>query len=188
MSREAVLEKSKEKIGAATNVVGYRKNTRFTKTPMRVSSSPFYNAALDRALFPCSSSIQEAIPPSFPPSLPLLLCLCQLLALSPFPALFWHSQNDKQKKEKNVNRIWEIGIWEIGIPVLICLILSSAPSFRFLDVDKFDHSSSSAGGSFVLSRLRKHCQYEVVVQAINIYGEGPLSRPSLGRTMEDGEN
>jgi hypothetical protein len=59
----------------------------------------------------------------------------------------------------------------------------SSQNYRFLDVDKFDHSSE--GSRFVLSRLRKHCQYEIVVQAINVYGEGPLAKPSLGRTMED---
>jgi len=60
-------------------------------------------------------------------------------------------------------------------------------------VDKFDHDGGGGGGGdggggrFVLGRLRKHTQYEVVVQAVNIYGEGPMSRPSLARTQEDGE-
>ena len=61
----------------------------------------------------------------------------------------------------------------------------SSQNYRFLDVDKFDYSSD--GARFVLARLRKHCQYEVVLQAINVFGEGPLTKPSLGRTMEDGE-
>ncbi len=63
------------------------------------------------------------------------------------------------------------------------ILVNSSQNFRFLDVDKYDHSSD--GSHFVLSRLRKHCQYEIVVQAINVFGEGPLSKPSLGRTMED---
>ena len=61
----------------------------------------------------------------------------------------------------------------------------SSQNYRFLDLDKYDHTTTSS--SFVLGRLRKHCEYEVVLQAINIYGEGPLSIPSMGRTMEDGK-
>jgi len=53
-------------------------------------------------------------------------------------------------------------------------------------VDKFDHGDAG-GGRFVLGRLRKHTQYEVVVQVVNIYGEGPMSRPSTARTLEDGK-
>ena len=67
----------------------------------------------------------------------------------------------------------------------VFFFLRSSQNYRFLDVDKFDYSSD--GSRFVLARLRKHCQYEVVIQAINVFGEGPLTKPSLGRTMEDGE-
>ena len=70
-------------------------------------------------------------------------------------------------------------------PTNALLPLNSSQNYRFLDVDKFDHSSD--GSRFVLGRLRKHCQYEVVILAINAFGEGPLTKPSLGRTMEDGE-
>ena len=65
----------------------------------------------------------------------------------------------------------------------IILFSFSSQTYRFLDVDKFDHSSGSS--SFLLSRLRKNMQYEVVIQALNLYGEGPLSRPSMGTTQED---
>ena len=69
--------------------------------------------------------------------------------------------------------------------LLLLLPFYRSQNYRFIDVDKFDHSST--GSRFVLSRLRKHCQYEIVIQAINTYGEGPLSRSSIGRTMEDGK-
>ena len=38
-----------------------------------------------------------------------------------------------------------------------------------------------------MSRLRKFTKYEIVIQAVNQYGEGPLSRPSVGQTKEDGK-
>ena len=70
-------------------------------------------------------------------------------------------------------------------PLKVVFFLRSSQNYRFLDVDKFDYSTD--GSRFVLARLRKHCQYEVVIQAINAFGEGPHTKPSLGRTMEDGE-
>lgn len=61
----------------------------------------------------------------------------------------------------------------------------SSQNYKFIDVDKYDYDSGSS--QFVITRLRKYTKYEIVVQAINPYGEGPLSRPSIGQTQEDSE-
>ena len=53
--------------------------------------------------------------------------------------------------------------------------------------DVEDGGSSYSTSVFVVSRLRKFTKYEIVIQAVNQYGEGPLSRPSVGQTQEDGE-
>ena len=54
-----------------------------------------------------------------------------------------------------------------------------------MDVDKLEFD---VGGSrFVIRRLRKYTKYEIVVQAVNTFGEGPLSIPSIGQTQEDGK-
>ena len=70
----------------------------------------------------------------------------------------------------------------------------SSQNYRFVDVDKWDSeeddadsSSYSSNSVFVVSRLRKFTKYEIVIQAVNQYGEGPLSRPSVGQTQEDGK-
>ena len=70
----------------------------------------------------------------------------------------------------------------------------SSQNYRFVDVDKWDNeeddadsSSYSSSSVFVVSRLRKFTKYEIVIQAVNQYGEGPLSRPSVGQTQEDGK-
>ena len=62
-----------------------------------------------------------------------------------------------------------------------------------MDVDKWDNGEDGEGSStystssvFLVSRLRKFTKYEIVIQAVNQYGEGPLSRPSVGQTQEDG--
>ena len=61
----------------------------------------------------------------------------------------------------------------------------SSPNYRFVDVDKLEFD---VGGSrFVIRRLRKYTKYEIVVQAVNTFGEGPLSVPSIGQTQEDGK-
>ena len=61
----------------------------------------------------------------------------------------------------------------------------SSPNYRFVDVDKLEFD---VGGSrFVIRRLRKYTKYEIVVQAVNTFGEGPLSIPSVGQTQEDGK-
>ena len=77
---------------------------------------------------------------------------------------------------------------------MIISISSSSQNYRFVDVDKWDSGEDvEDGGSsystsvFVVSRLRKFTKYEIVIQAVNQYGEGPLSRPSVGQTQEDGE-
>ncbi|CAB4064419.1 DSCAM [Lepeophtheirus salmonis] len=59
----------------------------------------------------------------------------------------------------------------------------SSQNYRFVDVDKFDSTATSS--KFIINRLRKYTRYEIVIQGINIYGEGPLSRPSIGQTQED---
>nr|XP_040568004.1 Down syndrome cell adhesion molecule-like protein Dscam2 isoform X1 [Lepeophtheirus salmonis] len=59
----------------------------------------------------------------------------------------------------------------------------SSQNYRFVDVDKFDSTATSS--KFIINRLKKYTRYEIVIQGINIYGEGPLSRPSIGQTQED---
>ena len=61
-----------------------------------------------------------------------------------------------------------------------------------MDVDKWDNgedrdATTYSSSVFVVSRLRKFTKYEIVIQAVNQYGEGPLSRPSVGQTQEDGK-
>ena len=69
----------------------------------------------------------------------------------------------------------------------------SSQNYRFVDVDKWDNEDEADGATysssvFIVSRLRKFTKYEIVIQAVNQYGEGPLSRPSVGQTQEDGKN
>ena len=40
---------------------------------------------------------------------------------------------------------------------------------------------------FLVRRLQQHTKYEVVVQAVNSHGEGPLSDIMVGQTKESGE-
>ena len=64
-----------------------------------------------------------------------------------------------------------------------------------MDVDKWDNEEEDNGdvgaayssSVFIVSRLRKFTKYEIVIQAVNQHGEGPLSRPSVGQTKEDGK-
>ena len=63
-------------------------------------------------------------------------------------------------------------------------IFCSSPNYRFVDVDKLEFDGG--GSRFVIRRLRKYTKYEIVVQAVNTFGEGPLSIPSIGQTQEDG--
>ena len=68
---------------------------------------------------------------------------------------------------------------------LVFHLFFSSPNYRFVDVDKLEFD---VGGSrFVIRRLRKYTKYEIVVQAVNTFGEGPLSIPSIGQTQEDGK-
>lgn len=46
---------------------------------------------------------------------------------------------------------------------------------------------SAYGGSTTLSGLQQYTRYEVVVQAFNNRGVGPLSPPVIATTEEDGE-
>ena len=62
----------------------------------------------------------------------------------------------------------------------------SSPNYRFVDVDKLE-SPGNSGSRFIIRRLRKYTKYEIVVQAVNTFGEGPLSIPSIGQTQEDGK-
>ena len=39
---------------------------------------------------------------------------------------------------------------------------------------------------FLVRRLQQHTKYEVVVQAVNTHGEGPLSDIMVGQTKEAG--
>ena len=72
-----------------------------------------------------------------------------------------------------------------NISVLFYICFFSSPNYRFVDVDKLEFD---VGGSrFVIRRLRKYTKYEIVVQAVNTFGEGPLSIPSIGQTQEDGK-
>ena len=72
-----------------------------------------------------------------------------------------------------------------SISVLFFYLFFSSPNYRFVDVDKLEFD---VGGSrFVIRRLRKYTKYEIVVQAVNTFGEGPLSIPSIGQTQEDGK-
>jgi hypothetical protein len=65
------------------------------------------------------------------------------------------------------------------------LFFLSSPNYRFVDVDKLEYD---VGGSrFVIRRLRKYTKYEIVIQAVNTNGEGPLSNPSIGQTKQDGK-
>lgn len=67
----------------------------------------------------------------------------------------------------------------------LALFFASSPNYRFVDVDKLEYD---VGGSrFVIRRLRKYAKYEIVIQAVNSFGEGPLSIPSIGQTQEDGK-
>lgn len=42
------------------------------------------------------------------------------------------------------------------------------------------------GGSATLSGLQQYTRYEVVIQAFNNRGAGPLSLPTIATTHEDG--
>ena len=61
----------------------------------------------------------------------------------------------------------------------------SSPNYRFVDVDKLEYDGD--GSRSVIRRLRKFTKYEIVIQAVNTFGEGPLSIPSIGQTKEDGK-
>ncbi len=67
-------------------------------------------------------------------------------------------------------------LFTLNICYLLCHF--STQNYRFLDVDKLDHSSGG-GGSFVLARLRKHCQYEVVVQVNKQYSHNDYIKQSF---------
>ena len=59
----------------------------------------------------------------------------------------------------------------------------SSPNYRFVDVDKLEYDGD--GSRSIIRRLRKFTKYEIVIQAVNTFGEGPLSIPSIGQTKED---
>lgn len=46
---------------------------------------------------------------------------------------------------------------------------------------------AGGGGREVVGALRPWVQYSFVVRAYNAHGPGPLSPPTVVRTMEDGE-
>ena len=70
-----------------------------------------------------------------------------------------------------------------GHPTLTVVSYSS-PNYRFVDVDKLEYDGD--GSRSLIRRLRKFTKYEIVIQAVNTFGEGPLSIPSIGQTKEDG--
>ena len=71
------------------------------------------------------------------------------------------------------------------IRVFSFFFFCSSPNYRFVDVDKLEYDGD--GSRSVIRRLRKFTKYEIVIQAVNTFGEGPLSIPSIGQTKEDGK-
>ena len=57
--------------------------------------------------------------------------------------------------------------------------------FQFFDLDRFEWEKTRF--HFLVRRLKKFTKYEMVVQAVNIHGEGPLSDIMVGQTKEDGK-
>ena len=100
------------------------------------------------------------------------------------------------KREKTKNKILAcqtgcttLHLFLDFLVTMICIFLCSSQNYRFVDVDKADYGDDPAGNScrFIIGRLRKFTKYEIIIRAINSHGEGPLSRPSVGQTQEDGK-
>ena len=49
------------------------------------------------------------------------------------------------------------------------------------------HASSDSSHVFVLGGLKKFTAYQVILQAVNSMGEGPVSTSMVATTLEDGE-
>jgi hypothetical protein len=67
--------------------------------------------------------------------------------------------------------------------VALCCSASSL-NYNFTSVGG---DGEEGGGEFLLGALGKFTQYQVVVQAFNQVGPGPLSEPVAVQTMEDGK-
>ena len=91
-------------------------------------------------------------------------------------AIIDHLRHHHQQQHKKTTAC-EIMLWPF---------FCSSPNYRFVDVDKLE-SPGNSGSRFIIRRLRKYTKYEIVVQAVNTFGEGPLSIPSIGQTQEDGK-
>ena len=56
--------------------------------------------------------------------------------------------------------------------------------FQFFDLDRYEWDKTRF--NFLIRRLKKFTKYEIVVQAVNNHGEGPLSDIMVGQTKEAG--
>jgi hypothetical protein len=63
-------------------------------------------------------------------------------------------------------------------------VCSQDVPYQFYEVDRYDWDRTRH--TFKLRRLKKFSKYEVVVQAVNRHGEGPLSDIVVGQTTESG--
>merc|ERR1719195_976074 len=54
--------------------------------------------------------------------------------------------------------------------------------FPFFDLDRYEWDRTRF--QFLVRRLQQHTKYEVVVQAVNTHGEGPLSPVTVAQTRE----
>eukprot|EP00090_Calanus_glacialis_P038689 TRINITY_DN6743_c0_g1_i1.p1 TRINITY_DN6743_c0_g1~~TRINITY_DN6743_c0_g1_i1.p1 ORF type:complete len:1180 (-),score=156.79 TRINITY_DN6743_c0_g1_i1:583-4122(-) len=59
---------------------------------------------------------------------------------------------------------------------------SQKSPFQFFDLDRYEWDKTRF--HFRLRRLKKYSKYEIVVQAVNSHGEGPLSDIMVGQTKE----
>jgi hypothetical protein len=63
-------------------------------------------------------------------------------------------------------------------------VYSQDVPYQFYEVDRYDWGRTRH--TFKLRRLKQFSKYEVVVQAVNRHGEGPLSDIVVGQTTESG--
>ena len=64
-------------------------------------------------------------------------------------------------------------------------VFSLKTPFQFFDLDRYEWDKTRF--HFLLRRLKKFSKYEIVVQAVNNHGEGPLSDIMVGHTKEAGD-
>ena len=79
-----------------------------------------------------------------------------------------------------------IGTFELRLLCfsIILILFSQKSPFQFFDLDRFEWDKTRF--NFRLRRLKKYSKYEIVVQAVNSHGEGPLSDIMVGQTKEAG--